>query len=616
MKISLLSFIFLFSFFVGFGQCNDGDIILNTQEEVDNFSVLYGNCVLINVIVSGDDITDLTPLSDIVSIAGDLNISNNDQLSTIEGLENLFDVIQIIIENNPQLSDITAISNALDNDFGIGLIIRNNPVLETCSFVSMCNFLNTNVIEATIENNGIACSNLEEVLENCNTNLNIISGNILFDFDNDGCTTDDYAVGNILVETTDGISSQTSITDDQGNFSLFVEEGVYTTSLLSGSLPSIFQSVPEAIESTFEGGGNEDAIEFCVEAAEIINDISVTLIPLQEPRPGFDARYIISYSNLGSTIESGTITMNFDEEILFYENSSLPPTMISETSTEWEYNEMLPFETRTFIVIFELFIPPTVQGGEILSSQVVLDTSNTDDIILNNVSNIRELVVNSYDPNDKQVLQGERILEEEVGNYLDYVVRFQNTGTADAINVIVTDTLSDNLNWNTLRILSSSDDYRVEITNGNEVTFIFENINLPPEEQDEEGSNGHIAFQIRSNDDLVLDDVIENTANIFFDFNAPIITNTVVTTVSLPLSLEDNILQNAITIYPNPTVDILNITLSSDIQLQYVDVFSVTGNKVLSTQNISIDFMTLAQGIYFARIQTNQGTVVKKIVKK
>ncbi len=561
----------------------DNNISLVTMNGFDEIFSFSGDLT-----ISNNPLLESLPSNLAIEVSDVVSIINNDSLLNLEGLENLSSITVLDIENNSQLLDITAISNALSNDSNIELIITDNPLLEICSFEAMCAFLDANVIEAMIENNGIGCTSVEEVEENCLANFNIISGNILFDFNNDGCTTDDYAAENILVQTTNGVETHISITDEEGNFSFFVDEGVYTTSIISESLPVEFQGVPESVESTFTGLGNEEMIDFCVEAIEVVNDIAITVIPLQEPRPGFDALYVISYSNVGTTVESGTITMNFDEEILFYENSSLPPFVIDATFIEWEYDELLPFETRSFEVGFEVFTPPTVQDGNILVSEVEITTSIEDINPDNNVFVLDEVVVNSFDPNDKQVLQGERIIEEEVGDYLDYVIRFQNTGTADAINVIVTDVLSDNLNWNTLRILSSSDDYRVEITNGNEVSFIFENINLPPEEEDEEGSNGHIAFQIRSNDDLILGDAIENTANIFFDFNAPIITNTVTTTVSEPCPVGDIILTSQAEVdafginYPNCAM----ISFPSNVTISGADIVDLTPlSQITSIEN-------------------------------
>ena len=100
----------------------------------------------------------------------------------------------------------------------------------------------------------------------------------------------------------------------------------------------------------------------------------------------------------------------------------------------------------------------------------------------------------------------------------------------------MTDTISDKLDWTTFQPINSSHNYRLELVEQEEINFIFENINLPYEAIDEPGSNGHVSFKIKPKDNVQIGDIIENKAYIFFDFNAPIITNTVSTEIVDELS--------------------------------------------------------------------------------
>src|SRR5690606_8312203 len=106
-----------------------------------------------------------------------------------------------------------------------------------------------------------------------------------------------------------------------------------------------------------------------------------------------------------------------------------------------------------------------------------------------NTYTLAQLVVNSYDPNDKQVLQGEELHIDKAGEYLDYLIRFQNTGTASAINVRILDTLHPKLDWSTLVPISASHDYYVKIKDGNHVEFMFDNIHLPDSTSNEPASH-------------------------------------------------------------------------------------------------------------------------------
>ena len=232
-----------------------------------------------------------------------------------------------------------------------------------------------------------------------------------------------------------------------------------------------------------------------------------------------------------------------------------------------------------------------------------------------NTYELTQIIVNSQDPNDKLVNQGAEIYQSEVGNYLDYTVRFQNVGTASAINVRVDDALSANLDWDTFRILGASHAYELEIIDGNQVSFIFDGINLPSVNTDPEGSNGYIAFQIRSLSTLSVGDSVENLANIFFDFNPPIETNTVTTTVVENLGVAEMSLDLLIAVYPNPVSEVLQIQIADGIQLQQLTLYSVIGKAVMFSSEKSMDVSAISEGIYFLRIQTSEGSLVKKIVK-
>ena len=282
----------------------------------------------------------------------------------------------------------------------------------------------------------------------------------------------------------------------------------------------------------------------------------------------------------------------------------------------WDYGDLLPFTYGSIEINLNTLPPPTNESGDKLEFTATILPVDGDSNPENNVFNWEQIVVNAQDPNDKLVAQGAEILEDQVGEYLDYIVRFQNVGTASAINVRIDDVLSDNLDWSSLRLLSSSHDFEAEILNGNELSFIYNDINLPPVSIDPEGSNGYIAFKVRTLSTLEVGDVIENKANIFFDFNAPIETNTVVTQVVKPLSVNDSSLKDRVIVVPNPVRDIFSVYISDSFQLEKVVLFSILGDIIVSSNSTNIDVSKLSNGIYFLQIKTDVGTITKKIVKE
>ncbi len=87
---------------------------------------------------------------------------------------------------------------------------------------------------------------------------------------------------------------------------------------------------------------------------------------------------------------------------------------------------------------------------------------------------------------------------------------------------------------------------------GNKVEFIFENIQLPFEDAN---NDGYIAFKIKTLPTLILGDSLKNMADIYFDYNFPIRTNEAKTTIALSVPTVD--ITTDISIYPNPVRDIL-----------------------------------------------------------
>jgi uncharacterized repeat protein (TIGR01451 family) len=141
-------------------------------------------------------------------------------------------------------------------------------------------------------------------------------------------------------------------------------------------------------------------------------------------------------------------------------------------------------------------------------------------------------IIDSFDPNDKQVLPLGFTADRytPTNTPLRYTIRFQNTGTDYAYRVVVVDTLSTDLDLATLQVGAVSHGYRLAVTGKAKpvLTFTFDNIMLPDSARDLAGSNGFIQFSIKPKGSLPGKTKIENYADIFFDYNEPVRTNTTV----------------------------------------------------------------------------------------
>ena len=170
-------------------------------------------------------------------------------------------------------------------------------------------------------------------------------------------------------------------------------------------------------------------------------------------------------------------------------------------------------------------------------------------------TNFEYVVICGYDPNDKQV----RPFRDSTHNYFvasdeefEYVIRFQNTGTDTAFNIRVSDTLDQKLDWDSFQPLGASHDYSVQLDlNEGIVDFFFPDIMLPDSNVNLLGSQGYLIYRIRPQANLNEGDIIENRAGIYFDFNPPIITNTVFSTFTQCGTL-DTILN--MVVFPAPTI--------------------------------------------------------------
>jgi hypothetical protein len=82
------------------------------------------------------------------------------------------------------------------------------------------------------------------------------------------------------------------------------------------------------------------------------------------------------------------------------------------------------------------------------------------------------------------------------------------------------------------------------------------------------------------------------------------------------LSVGENI-GDLVSIFPNPTQDVLNVSVPSTVKINNVVLYDVVGkNTGLTLDNGTINTSSLARGIYILNIQTDRGALTEKIVKQ
>lgn len=224
--------------------------------------------------------------------------------------------------------------------------------------------------------------------------------------------------------------------------------------------------------------------------------------------------------------------------------------------------------------------------------------------------------VNSYDPNDKtgfpMGVKAERYIEQNTE--LEYFIRFQNTGTAEAINIEIRDTLQTSfLDIASVRPGPSSHPYSFDLQGNNVVVFKFLDINLPDSSANEAASHGFVKFRVQQQKDVPIGTKINNQAAIFFDINAPVITNRTLHTIGHDFLVLKSFSSETpgieLKIQPNPahtsTTLILNGLKNTGAMLR-LRVFSSLGVPVIETDftgnTLDLNVAPLMEGIWFFEV--------------
>ncbi len=447
-----------------------------------------------------------------------------------------------------------------------------------------------------------------------------ITGETRLDLDTNGCNDTDALYPNLKISIDNGENQDAIAAGNDGDYYLSLQQGQYTLTPQLENL-TYFTVIPSEIIVEIPEGGTAISQNFCVSPDGVKNDVEIAIVPLEEARPGFETDYKIVYKNKGNTVVSGTIELLYSND--YMELLSATPSAATETQGTllWDYIDLMPFETREIDFTMELNTPVNpefpLNGGDMLNYDATINLTGVDEIPEDNSLTFSQEVVNSFDPNDITCLEGDQLLIEKVGEFVHYVIRFENTGTASAVNVVVKDVIDlSKYNVNTLVPMSASHPFETRIKNTNEVEFIFEDIQLP---FDDANNDGYVMFKIRTLENLMIGEVFSTSAEIYFDFNAPILTNTASTEIIETLSLS-NLLNSTIEVFPNPANSQLNI--SGQTAINNLKILDMNGRLLYDFPNsgldksLTIDVSRLTAGVYFLKVDSKLQQEVVKFVKK
>ncbi len=326
-------------------------------------------------------------------------------------------------------------------------------------------------------------------------------------------------------------------------------------------------------------------------------------------RPGFEIGYGIDVDNLTGVLSgAGTVTFTFDPALV-YLNIGTTPTNVSGNVITWNLSSMGAFADRDFYAQFQ--VPPDISLlGQVLSGSATVSVAGAETELSNNTVAHTVIVTGSYDPNDKTVRTesgAEGLYLIDVDDRLEYTIRFQNTGTDTAFSVVITDTLQSTLDPATFQLGAASHPMTM-LMRDNVLRFMFANILLPDINANEPRSHGFVNFSIKPHQPILPGTLIENIANIFFDFNPPVITepSVLVAEFSTGVGVES---PDQLHVFPVPTREQLNV--HSTTLLMRLSILTLDGRMVreepIQGHRALVGLQGLPSGAYLLRVMDTEG---------
>ncbi|MBB6370470.1 T9SS type A sorting domain-containing protein [Chryseobacterium shigense] len=446
-------------------------------------------------------------------------------------------------------------------------------------------------------------------------NYNTITGTVRFDENNNGCDTSDEIFEHMKLKINDGTNTGETFVKNNGKYDFYTQAGNFTVTAEPEN-PSLFTVMPASFATSFPNNNNNIFTQdICVVKNGNANDLEVVIAPVTNAVPGFDAKYKLMWRNKGNTTMSGSAVLTFDTSKMNFVSSSLP-YVISGNQITFNFSNLKPYANTASEIIFTINTPthPTnpVNSGDQLIFSSSVNPLPGDINPQDNIFTYKQTVVNSFDPNDIVCIEGNTVPSAMVGNNLHYIVNFENTGTSNAVNIVVEmDIDPADFDISTLQLQNASHLAYTRIKN-NKVEFIMKMANLGS------GGHGNILMKVKSKNNLTPGDQVINKANIYFDYNFPIVTNDATTNIEGTLQTAETSKDGSVKLYPNPTKGDVNIDAGS--KIKSVEVYDAQGRIIqkqigINSQTTKVSIHSSYQGVYYFKVFTDKGVLLKKVIK-
>ncbi|MFT3910469.1 MAG: hypothetical protein QM737_13675 [Ferruginibacter sp.] len=363
-------------------------------------------------------------------------------------------------------------------------------------------------------------------------------------------------------------------TDNNGSYQILADGiGAYT---LTCNPPNYYAAAPPSYNYNFTSYDTLIVNDFALQATAIVDSVSISVTPQYwAARLGNPMPYDISYENAGTTTLTPTITFNYPNTQLIYDSSSNAAVVNNGTSLQLNATAMVPGDRGSFTAYFHVNVSATIDDSIHVDGMVTAGSATGTDTAVNEIRG-------PFDPNDKfatPVLTPEQVT---AGKFINYNIRFQNTGNDTAFNVVITDTLSSFLQASSLQVINTSHPCKTTVI-GNAVSFEFINIMLPDSNVNELKSHGYVSFKIKPQSSVVLNTDIPNAANIYFDYNLPVLTNTAITKIANLSTVPLKLLSFSVQAKTKNTANVYWSTFNEYNLQNFVIEYSTDGNNYSPT---------------------------------
>ncbi|MEX0968244.1 MAG: T9SS type A sorting domain-containing protein [Bacteroidia bacterium] len=373
----------------------------------------------------------------------------------------------------------------------------------------------------------------------------------------------------------------------------------------------------DTLSIQLQGQSRVDTLDFAISPVPGIRDLRTNITGFTgfRARRGFTETYKLDWENTGTdTITGASVKLNFPAGATL-DSVSLPYDNLSGNEITWNLDPLAMFDKGSLTITFE--ISNSLAMGDSLCFSAFISPVAGDSFPPDNYDTLCQRIVASYDPNDKQSSPEGNIAPDT--RKIDYLIRFQNTGTDTAYKVVIVDTVDANLPLTELVMNNSSHPYSLEIRN-NTLIWTFDNILLPDSHINEPKSHGFIRYTAGIRPGIAVGDTILNRAYIYFDYNSPIITNQTVSVVKLQTGINEpeEVIPVPFAIYPNPAQDVLHIRNTAAKGRLTLHIYDVTGRLwrqlEMGREEITLNIEHFPPGMYFVRdivSGANQKVIIK-----